>query len=118
MNTHPTFGLVIEYVHDMEAATRFYTDVMGLHVQRRHPTFVQFDSFALASDERLTAGTEPELYWLVDDADAAFRDLSAAAEVTVQPTEYPFGKVFGVRNPNGRTCFLLELAKNRPSVAV
>ena len=113
--TGTKFGFAIEYVDDIEAATRFYVDVLGLEVQRTHPTFVQFDSFAIASDEPLGGSRETELYWLVEDAEQAFASLPAEAEVTLPLTQQPYGKVFGVKGPAGRPCFLLELAQDRPS---
>ncbi|HEY8490830.1 MAG TPA: VOC family protein [Dehalococcoidia bacterium] len=115
MSDTPRFGFVVEYVADIEAATRFYADVLGLEVQRWHPTFVQFDSFAIATDESLGGRGEPELYWLVDDAEAAFRDLSGKAEVGLPLRQMPFGKVFAVKDPDGRLRYLLELAQDRPS---
>jgi catechol 2,3-dioxygenase-like lactoylglutathione lyase family enzyme len=118
MSTAPRFGFALEYVEDVEAARRFYVDVLGLAVERTHPTFIQFDRFAIASDERLGGRDEPELYWLIDDAEAAFRELSQKADVTLPLTEKPFGKVFAIKGPTGRPCYLLELAGNRPSQAV
>jgi catechol 2,3-dioxygenase-like lactoylglutathione lyase family enzyme len=110
--------MVVVYVKDIAASKRFHTDVLGLQVQREAPGFVQFDHFALATDERLTSGKEPELYWLVDDADAALRDVGDKAKVDPPLVTKPFGKVFGVRDPDGGTRLVLELARNRPSQAV
>ena len=118
MSSAPRFGFVVEYVADIEAAKRFYIDVLGLQIERAAPTFVQFGSFAIASDESLGGRGEPELYWLVDDAEAAFRDLSQKAEVSVPLQQMPFGKVFAVKDPAGRPRFLLELAADRPSQPV
>jgi catechol 2,3-dioxygenase-like lactoylglutathione lyase family enzyme len=115
MSSKPRFGFVVEYVTDIEAAKRFYVDVLGLEVERYHPTFVQFNSFAIASDESLGGRGEPELYWLVDDAEAAFRDLSWEAEVSLPLQQMPFGKVFAIKDPAGRPRYLLELAQDRPS---
>ena len=113
-----TFGFVVEYVKDIERAKRFYVDVLGLELQREAPSFVQFEHFAIASDEPLGGSGEPEMYWLVDDAEAAWRKLSKQAEVTLPLTEKPFGKVFAVRDADGRPRYMIELAKNRPSKAV
>jgi catechol 2,3-dioxygenase-like lactoylglutathione lyase family enzyme len=115
VSSKPTFGFALEYVTDIEAAKRFYVDVLGLDVEREHPTFVQFTSFAIASDESLGGGDDPELYWLVDDAEAAFRDLSPKAEVSLPLKQMPFGKVFGIKDPAGRPRYLVELAPDRPS---
>ena len=118
MSNQPQFGFAIEYVNDIEEATRFYVDVMGLQVERTFPTFVQFDHFAIASDEPLGGVEETELYWLVGDAEAAFAGMSRQAKVTLPLTNQPYGKVFGVTGPGGRPCFVLELALERPSQSV
>lgn len=115
MSSKPRFGFVVDYVTDMEAARRFYVDIMGLEVEREHPTFVQFEGFAIASDQPLGGKPEAELYWLVDDVEAAYRDLSRKAEVSLPLREMPFGKVFGVRDADGRPRYLVEPAAHRPS---
>jgi catechol 2,3-dioxygenase-like lactoylglutathione lyase family enzyme len=116
----PRFGFVVAYVPDVEAAKRFYVEVLGLAVDREHPTFVQFKDgagsyFAVASDESLGGRGEPELYWLVDDAEAAYRELSRVAEISLPLQQKPFGMVFGVKDPAGQPRYLLEIARDRPS---
>lgn len=115
MTNKPRFGFVLEYVSDIETARRFYADVMGLEMERYHPTFVQFNKFAIASDESMTGTRDPEVYWLVNDAEAAFAELSRKAEVTLSVKQMPFGKVFGIKDPGGRPCYILEFSKDRPS---
>ena len=117
MNAQPRFGFAVEYVKDIEKAKRFYVDSLGLKVEREAPTFVQFEHFALASDEPLAKDGEPELYWLVDDAEKALKELGDGVPISRPIETKPFGKVFGVRDPDGRTRFVLELAKSRPSQA-
>jgi catechol 2,3-dioxygenase-like lactoylglutathione lyase family enzyme len=73
------FGFVVEYVKDITAARRFYVEVLGLTVEREHPTYIQFDHFAIASDAPMGGGGEPELYWLVDDAERDFHEASPNA---------------------------------------
>lgn len=118
MTQQPRFGFAIEYVDDIESAKRFYTDVVGLKVERTHPTFVQFPNFAIASDESMTGSRATELYWLVEDAKAAYAELSKSAEVTLPMKQMPFGKVFGIKGASGEPRYLLELAANRPSKSV
>jgi predicted enzyme related to lactoylglutathione lyase len=123
MSVKPKFGFVLEYVSDIEGVTRFYVDVLGLEVERSHPSFVQFKdqagpNFAIASDESIGGGNDRELYWLVDDAEAAYRELSQTAQVSVPLKTMPFGKVFGIKDPSGQPQYLLELAANRPSQRV
>ena len=115
MSNKPRFGFVVEYVTDIEAAKQFYVEVVGLEVQRYHPTFVQFDRFAIANDVGLSGSREPELYWLVEDAQAAFDDLSGRADVVVPLRQMAFGRVFGIKDPDGQPLYLLELATDRPS---
>ena len=120
MTTKPRIGFALEYVSDIEAAKRFYVEVLGLEVEREAPTFVQFKdpagaNFAIASDESMGGRGDLELYWLVDDAEAAFSDLSQKAEVSLPLKEMPFGKVFGIKDPAGQPRYLLELAQARPS---
>ncbi len=114
----PKFGFALEYVSDIEAAKSFYADVLGLEVERSHPTFVQFENFAIASDESLSGSRQTELYWLVEDAEAAFTELSQKGEISMPLKQMPFGKVFAIQGPAGKPCFLLELANDRPSQAV
>lgn len=115
MTQPPRFGFAIHYVTDIQAARRFYNETLGLKLERQAPTFVQFGSFAIASDESMTGKRETELYWLVDDAERALGELSSQTKVTMPLKQLPFGKVFGVKDPSGNTCYLLELAANRPS---
>jgi catechol 2,3-dioxygenase-like lactoylglutathione lyase family enzyme len=116
MAIEPQFGFALEYVSDIEAVKRFYVESLGLEVEREHPTFVQFrTSFAIASDESMSGTRETELYWTVDDAEAAYSELSGKAEVSLPLTQMPFGKVFGVNDPEGQARYLVELARNRPS---
>lgn len=117
MTTAPKFGFALEYVEDIEASKTFYETVLGLKVERYHPTYVQFENFAIASDETVGSERKLELYWLVDDAQAAFAELSNKAMAVTPMKDLPFGQVFSVSDPDGNERFVLELAKNRPSQA-
>ncbi len=121
MTSTPTrFGFALAYVTDIQAAKQFYVDVLGMQVAREAPVFVQFKDptgtpFAIASDESLGGTSETELYWLVDDAEAAYADFSQKAEVSLSLRELPFGKVFGIKDPSGHPVYVVQLATNRPS---
>src|SRR5579871_1492989 len=120
MTVKPRFVFAVEYVTDIEATKRFYVDVLGLTVERDSPTFVQFRdsagvSYALATDESIGGQRDLELYWLVEDVEAAFRELSPKAEVSVPLKQMPFGKVFGLKDPAGQSQYLIEFVQNRPS---
>jgi catechol 2,3-dioxygenase-like lactoylglutathione lyase family enzyme len=118
MQNKPRFGFAIEYVTDIEAARRFYVEVVGLEVERYHPTFVQFANFAIASDASMSGTRDTELYWLVENAEDAFREMSTRAEVSLPLKQQPFGKVFGIRGPAGEPRYMIELAADRPSKSV
>lgn len=123
MSSDFRFGLVVEYVDDVAAARPFYVDVLGLKVDREAPDFIQFAdaagvNVAIASDGSLNGTREPEIFWMVEDAAAAFRALPASAEVSYPLTEKPFGTVFGIKDPAGEVQYVLELARERPSAVV
>ncbi len=109
------FGFALEYVKDIEAAKRFYVDVVGLEVRRQAPQFVQFEGFAIASDQPIGTARERELYWLIDDAEAAYDDARTKALVTLPLKKMSFGKVFAIEGAAGEPCYLVQLAADRPS---
>lgn len=115
MSSKPEFAFVLEYVTDIEAARRFYVEVLGLEVERTSPVFVQFKHLAIASDESLSGNNEPEVYWQVEDAQAAFKSLSQKGEVIMPLKQMPFGKVFSIKDPAGQPLYLIEFAADRPS---
>jgi len=117
------FAFALEYVSDIEATKRFYVDVFGLQIEREAPMFVQFRDqagvrYAIASDESMGDSRSLELYWRVDDAEAAFNTLSQKAEVCLPLKQMAFGKVFGIKAPSGQPQYLVEFAQNRPSRAL
>jgi hypothetical protein len=118
--TNARFAFALEYVPDVQPVKRFCVEVLGLEVEREAPTFVQFRgaSFAIASDESMTGSRDPELWWLVDDAEAALGEVSPKAEVSLPLRQMPFGKCFGIKDPSGQPHYLLELAPTRPSQPV
>jgi catechol 2,3-dioxygenase-like lactoylglutathione lyase family enzyme len=112
------FGFIVAYVDDIQAAKRFYVDVLGFKVEREAPNFVQFDHFAIASDESMDGRRQLEPYWLVADAEAAFKELRGKAQIHMDLQTKPFGKVFAVSDPTGQARYFVELARTRPSVQV
>ena len=115
MSNKAKFGFVLEYVTDIEAARRFYVEVLGLEVERYSPTFIQFNNFAIASDESMSSTRDPEVYWVVEDAEAAFKEYSQKGKISMPLKPMPFGKVFGIKDPAGQPLYLVEFAQNRPS---
>ena len=115
MNEKLKFGFIVEYVKDIEIAKKFYVETLGLKVEREHPQYVQFDTFAIATDEPMGGEVKQEIYWLIDDAESAFSSLSKKTKICLTMQNVPFGKVFGVKDPDGHPFYILELATNRPS---
>jgi catechol 2,3-dioxygenase-like lactoylglutathione lyase family enzyme len=114
------FAFPIEYVSDIQATRRFFVDVLGLEVDREAPTFIQFKardgaSYAIASDEPMQPGVTPELWWTVEDAEAAFEDMASKSEISMPLQQMPFGKCFGIKDPAGQVHYVLEFATQRPS---
>jgi len=118
MTINSKFGFIVEYVADIEEARRFYVEVLGLEVERYSPVYIQFKNFAIATDESISGRRDPEVYWLVENAEEAYNELSLKGEISVPLKQMPFGKVLGIKDPAGQTQYLLEFAKNRPSQAV
>jgi catechol 2,3-dioxygenase-like lactoylglutathione lyase family enzyme len=125
MTNTTRFGFALEYVTDVQATKQFFVDVLGLKVERDHPTFVQFSdasgvSYAIASDERMDPSQDgvPELWWVVEDAHMAFADMSKKSEVKMSPRQMPFGTCFGIKDPSGQVHYVLEFAQQRPSQQV
>ena len=121
--TNTRFGFALEYTKDIPATKRFFTDILGLQVDRDHPTFVQFKdtnggAYAIASDAPMDKGDVPELWWVVDDAEAACAQMSQSAELAMPLREMSFGKCFGIKNTNGQIHYVLEFAQQRPSQQV
>jgi predicted enzyme related to lactoylglutathione lyase len=124
-NSTTRFGFALEYVSDVQATKRFLVEVLGLTVERDHPTFVQFSdaggaSYAIASDERMDPAQDgvPELWWVVDDAQSAFDEMSKKSRVSMPLRHMPFGTCFGVADPSGQVHYVLEFAQVRPSQQV
>ncbi len=100
-------------VRDFAASRAFYTERLGLAVDRRFDTedFVLFDTnsipFALAAakvnlDEAPQPGWGVSLWLDCDDVDA-LHDALAAAGVTIitPPYDGPFGRTFVFADPDG-----------------
>src|SRR5919204_7019164 len=115
--TNARFAFALEYVPDVESVKRFCVDVLSLEVEREAPTFVQFKAagFAITSDESMDGSKDPELWWLVDNAEAALADVSRTAELSMPLRQMPFGKCFAIKDPAGQPHYLLEFAQTRPS---
>jgi catechol 2,3-dioxygenase-like lactoylglutathione lyase family enzyme len=113
---------VVRHVTDVAAARAFYAEKMGFEVEAEQPGFVQFKApdgapfaISLASADPVAAElpsgqSEPlELWWYVDDADAAYGELQAkGVEIVFPPKDMPFGRAFAIKDPTGAYSFILQ----------
>jgi catechol 2,3-dioxygenase-like lactoylglutathione lyase family enzyme len=116
----PRYGFVVEYVPDVNAATSFYTGILGLRVTRESPEFIQFAdangvAWAIASDASMSGELKPETYWIVDDITAFAVSVADTVTITHPLEARPFSRVLGIADPAGETQYLVEFARERPS---
>lgn len=112
---------VILVVEDLDRASAFWAETLGLPVDHRSGPYVQFATGATrfglyeraAMEETLGGlrGERFEVGFKVDDCDGAFAELTAAgAEPVAAPTDRPWGqRTAYVRDPDGH---LVELAQD------
>ena len=111
-------NFVLLHVTDIDEATAFYTEKLGLVVEDSQPGFVQFQqpmgqgaTFALSSEGDGSSIQNVELWWFVDDADATYADFVAKDVPVVQPLkDEPFGRTFAIKDPSGNTLYMMKLA--------
>jgi predicted enzyme related to lactoylglutathione lyase len=109
---------VLLHVPDLAVARRFYTETFGLEVESENPTFIQFRRptgavFSLQADPTASPHTGVELWWEVENADAAHAELTGKGVSIVEPlAERPFGRVFSIVDPAGNTLNLMQLRKS------
>lgn len=109
-------NFVLIHVDDVAKARAFYMETLGLTVADELPGFVQFappddgQGAAFAILERPTEG--PELWWDVENADAAYAELvQQGVKIVSEPEDKPFGRAFSIKDPAGNTLHLLQVPK-------
>ncbi|SRR6266567_6719778 len=114
-------NFVMLYVTDVEKAIPFYTEKLGLSIEDQLEGFVQFKQpqgtgaiLALAQKGDGRPVQNAELWWLVDDADATFAELSAKDVKIAQPLQdEPFGRTFAIQDPFGNTLYMMKLLSHQ-----
>ena len=103
---------------DIDAATRFYRDVLGLEVLMDHGWLVTYGSHA-AMNVQISFASQggsdtpvPDLSIEVDDLEAALRDMTNADfPIEYGPADEPWGvRRFFVRDPFGKLVNILSHA--------
>ncbi len=120
-------AFTILYVDDVERATRFYRDVVGLPLASNSPGWVQFDTngAALVLHPKLAdqngaehSGQRTHFAFRVDDLDAECERLAAKqVQFASPPASADFGKHATFLDPEGNAIDLLEW-KQAPAVPV
>lgn len=109
-------GLVVK---DIEAATAFYRDKLGLAVDDAESIPGVYSQFKLNGGGAilgLIRGFEQEgisqpfdTAFMVTDADAAYRQLQAAGvELAGEPRDMPFGRTFLFHTPDGHVLRVIQ----------
>ena len=109
---------VMAHVPDVEEATRFYTETLGMTVTDSQPDFVQFAApgggaiLALGKGSAIAPPESIELWWFVDSADAMHDALVARGVQNATPViDEPFGRTFTFKDPAGNTLSILQPAQ-------
>jgi predicted enzyme related to lactoylglutathione lyase len=123
-------GFVVLYVHDMDKARAFYTDVLGMIVVDAvsSPTFVTLrpaGGSLIALQDKAAAKFPPgheeqpgsmELSFEVDDVDATWRRWKEqGVEIVSDPIDLPFGRYFMAKDPEGHYLSAYRFAASSPT---
>ncbi len=97
---------------DLDAAVRFYSDMLGHQPIWRSEDAVAFRLPDTDAELVVNKTRGPETDLLVDDADAAFRRLmDSGAEPVAAPFDIAIGRCAVVRDPFGNTLVVLDQSK-------
>jgi lactoylglutathione lyase len=109
---------VVVFVADMERAKRFYTEHLGLPLQRETPALLEFFgegtrlgvAVALHDDARKLVGRHTAITLRVDDLDELCARLTACGVRFPEPLERtPWGKMAVVADPDGNQIALMDI---------
>jgi lactoylglutathione lyase len=130
MTAAPRLGYVVRFVASLDAAVRFYEDVLGQRLSKRTEHWAQFDcgslTFGLYDRAAMAGhlgvgeselGSPPgalELAFEVQDCDAAFRAaLDAGARAFRPPEDRPWGeRTAYILDPDGALVELYTRVRN------
>lgn len=111
-------NFVMVHVPNVEEAASFYTGKLGLEVDQQMPGFVQFKqpggsgavfSLGVAEGTEGVQANPIELWWFVEDADAAHDELAGkGVEIASPLADEPFGRTFSIKDPAGHTLYMLQ----------
>jgi lactoylglutathione lyase len=98
--------------HDLDEAVTFYRDRLGHEMLWRTPEAVAFGLPESEAELVIHTDLGSEVYFLVDDVEAAYRRLLASGAAPVNPPfEIQIGKCAIVRDPLGNNLAVLDQSK-------
>ncbi len=108
-----TFKHVMLMVDDVTAAVKFYSEGLGLPIQKNSPAWAELDAngttIALHAAEGANGGSSPILSFQVEDVQASVNALEALGGALEGRIREPsFGKVAALRTPDGHLVSLLQ----------
>ena len=101
-------------VPDLDRGLRFYRDALGHQLKWRNDDIGQAGLWMPQTDTEIVLSTHLEYApnWLVESADTAAREISAAGGRTIAgPFDIPVGRVATVADPFGNSLVLVDLSK-------
>jgi lactoylglutathione lyase len=116
----PHIAALSIYVHDLESAVRFYTDVLGFSVRSRPaPVIVELEhdspAVVLCQAEQPASGEYPTrsgtvIGFATDDVVATAKHVRAKGATLLfdDPQEFPGGRFVAVKDPSGNVVELLQ----------
>ena len=119
MGEHPLLrkvDAVTVPVPDLDSGLQFYRDSLGHELVWRNDELGQAGLRLPDSDTEIVLSTrqEYEPNWLVDSADQAAAEITAAGgRLIVEPADIPVGRLAVVADPFGNVLVLLDLSKGR-----
>ena len=100
--------------HDLDAAVEFYGDRLGHAILWRTPEAVAFRIPESEAELVVHLHIGPEVYFLVDDVEAAYGFLLESGAASIQaPFDIQIGKCASLRDPLGNTLAILDQSKGR-----
>lgn len=108
-----TFKHVMLMVNDVSTSAKFYSEGLGLPIQKNSPAWAELDAggttIALHAAEGASGGSSPILSFQVEDVVASVKALeSLGATLEGRIREPSFGKVAAMRTPDGHLVSLLQ----------
>jgi predicted enzyme related to lactoylglutathione lyase len=108
-----SLNFVVAHVPSVAEVLPFYTEKLELEIEDQQPGFVQFKQsgqgavYAIFEHGHVEPRSTVELWWSVDDADAALEQFKSQDIPIVEPlADQPFGRTFVITDPAGNKIYV------------